>query len=180
MPEIAVLRAPTFLLSSKTLAEKVLFRQVRQIGAKRDPLLHSCFILRRVGRRGFSARVWLPRSPKLQPFIVNAAMTDQSKAKQSPTSRDCFGAMRCAMTNSRSRVRRAFSTPWWRRPPRKTDETFVRVRRVGWGYRACVERIGPKSPYKNGLELSDYFRSLGCATNLPKSVFRFYHRVLPA
>ena len=43
--------------SSKTLAEKVLFRQIRQIGAKRDRLLHSCFIARRVGRRGFSARV---------------------------------------------------------------------------------------------------------------------------
>jgi len=42
---------------SETLAEKVLFRQIRQIGAKRDRLLHSCFIARRVGRRGFSARV---------------------------------------------------------------------------------------------------------------------------
>ena len=41
---------------SQTLAEKVLFRQVRHIGATRDRVPHSCFIARRVGRQGFSAR----------------------------------------------------------------------------------------------------------------------------
>ena len=53
---------------------------------------------------------WLPRSAKLQPFDVIA-----SEAKQSPTSRDCFGAMRLAMAISLSRVRRAFSMFCWPR-----------------------------------------------------------------
>ncbi|OIP27698.1 hypothetical protein AUK22_05235 [bacterium CG2_30_54_10] len=44
-------------LGSQTLAEKVLFRQLGHVGTTHDRVHHSFAIGRRVGRRGFSARV---------------------------------------------------------------------------------------------------------------------------
>ena len=42
---------------SSTLAEKVLFRQLGHVGTTQYRVNHSFAIRRRVGRRGFSARV---------------------------------------------------------------------------------------------------------------------------
>ena len=44
---------------SLTLAEKVLFRQLGHVGTTHDRVHHSFAIGRQVGRRGFSARVYL-------------------------------------------------------------------------------------------------------------------------
>ena len=52
-------RSPCAAFVSKTLAEKVLFRQLGHVGATHDRVHHSFAIGRRVWRRGFSARVQL-------------------------------------------------------------------------------------------------------------------------
>ena len=66
---------------SKTLAEKVLFRQLGHVGATHDRVHHSFAIGRRVGRRGFSARVQQVDGEKPGETVISSA-AKQSRERE--------------------------------------------------------------------------------------------------